>query len=99
MRNDPLPFNFEAHNGGADETSHAIVVGHYWGHAVQIDGDFEANVTVQVRLSQNVGYVDLPTVTAKGLIPIGHPVESIKLVIADYVSGQVVAVYAGYKIR
>lgn len=99
MRNDPLPFKFENDDGEGNETSYAIVVGHYWGHAIQIDGTFTASVTVQVRLSQNLGYVDLQTVTGKALVAIGHPVESVRLVISGYSSGQVVAAYAGYKIR
>lgn len=99
MRNDPLPFVFEADDGEANETSHAIIAGHYWGHAIQIDGTFEADVKVQIRLSQSVGYVDLQTVSSKNLVSIGHPIESVRLVIENYVSGQVVGVYAGYKIR
>jgi hypothetical protein len=99
MRNDPLPFNFEADGGGANETSHPIVTGHYWGHGIQIDGTFVANVIVQVRLSQSVGYVDLQTVSSKSLISIGHPIESVRLKIEDYESGTVVGMYAGYKVR
>jgi hypothetical protein len=99
MRNDPLPFTFENDDGEANEVSHPIITGHYWGHAVQIDGTFVANVTVLVRLSQSVNYIPLQTVTGAALIPIGHPIESVKLQITGYVSGQVVGMYAGYKIR
>jgi hypothetical protein len=99
MRNDPLPFNFVTSNGEADETSAPIVVGHYWGHAVQIDGTFTADVTLQVRLSKSVNYTDIQTVSGPAIIPIGYPVESMRLVIDSYVDGQVVGVYAGYKIR
>lgn len=99
MRNDPLPFNFVDHDGEADEESAPIVIGHYWGHAIQIAGTFVANVTVKLRLSKDVDYIDLQTVSGPALISIGHPVESVKCEIIGYDSGQVKAVYAGYKIR
>jgi hypothetical protein len=99
MRNDPLPFNFVADNGEADETSAPVVTGHYWGHAIQIDGTFTADVTLEVRLSKSVNYVPVQTVAGPAIIPIGYPVESMRLVVANYVDGQVVGVYAGYKIR
>lgn len=99
MRNDPLPFTFVADDGEANETSTPIITGHYWGHAIQIDGTFVADVTVEVRLSQSLGFIAMQTVSDKALIPIGHPIESVRLTIANYVSGQVVGAYAGYKIR
>ena len=99
MRNDPLPFNFVAGDGEANETSAPVVVGHYWGHAVQIDGTFTADVTLRVRLSKTVNYADVQTVSGPAIIPIGYPVESMQLVITNYTDGQVVGVYAGYKIR
>lgn len=99
MRNDPLPFTFEDDGGEGNETSHAIVTGHYWGHGVQIDGTFEASVKVEVRLSKLLNYVTLQTVTAPALIAIGHPIESVRLTIEGYAGGQVVGFYAGYKIR
>jgi hypothetical protein len=99
MRNDPLPFNFVVSNGGANEESKPIITGHYWGHAIQIDGTFVANVAVKVRLSKDVDYIDVQTVSNKALITLQYPVESILCVISGYASGQVKAVYAGYKIR
>lgn len=99
MRNDSLPFTFETSDGEANETSHAVIAGHYWGHGIQIDGTFEASVKVEVRLSKSLSYVTLQTVTAPALIPIGHPIESVRLTIEGYVNGQVVGAYAGYKIR
>lgn len=99
MRNDPLPFVFETSDGEANETSAPIVAGHYWGHVVQIDGTFAADVTVQVRVSNSLSYADVQTVSGPAIIPIGYPIQSVRLVIANYTSGQVVAAYAGYKIR
>jgi hypothetical protein len=99
MRNDPLPFKFVDDDGEANETSAPIIAGHYWGHAIQIDGTFTADVTLQLRLSKSVNYTNVQTVSGPAIIPIGYPVESFQLVIANHVDGQVVAVYAGYKIR
>lgn len=98
MRNDPLSVHL-ASDGAANGTSQAVKVGHYWGHVLQVDGEFEANVTVKGRLSASLGYFPISTLSAPGLVPISHPLHDLVVEVSDYVSGQVVVVYAGYKIR
>lgn len=98
MKNDPLPFHLHD-NGEGDGTSRPIVVAHYWGHAVQIDGEFVGNVIVKGRLAPGLGYAEIDTLTAPGLLPIQFPVHDLVIEVSDYASGQVVAQYAGYKIR
>lgn len=99
MRNDPLPFKFVADDGEANETSAPIIIGHYWGHVVQVGGEFTADVTLQGRVSKRQDYTDIQTVSGPSIIPLGYPLESIRLKIENYTDGQVVADYAGYKIR
>ena len=99
MRNDSLPFSFTDDDGEANEVSKTIIGGHYWGHVIQIDGTFVADVTVEVRVSASLGFAPLTTVSGQAIVPIGYPVHSVRLTITNYVSGQVVAAYAGYKIR
>ncbi len=98
MRNDPLPFAL-ASDGAADGTSAPLVIRAYWGHVVQIGGAFSATVTIKGRLDPSMDYALLDQTTAPKLVPVHHPMHDLVIEVSDHASGQVSAMYAGYKIR
>lgn len=65
--------------------------------AIQVDGEFTADVALEVKLAPELSFVELTTVSTPSFlsIPNDAPIYAARLVISNYVDGAVVAVAVG----
>lgn len=99
-RRDPYFFTLP-NDGQADGIGTVPPIAYLRNIAIQIDGTFVADISLEVQLVPALSFVELATTSAPTLltIPNDAPVHQIRLVVSNYVSGQIVAALVGRTAR
>ncbi len=95
-RRDPHPFKMAA-DGQGDGTSERVITRHLKNVGIQIDGTFQADVSVQTRLAPALSFIEITQVSGPALVPIPNdmPVYDVQLVVTNYVSGEIEGLLVG----
>lgn len=89
-------FKFPVGGGAANETSPPEIVAFLREKGVQIDGTFEATVSLYGRLHSSLSFRKIGDYTAPTIVKLDVAYYDVQVVIGGYVSGTVVAWFAGF---
>jgi hypothetical protein len=99
-RRDPHWFKFGedyATTASGDGDSAPIVTRHLKNLMIQVDGEFQADITVKTRLDPSLSYLDLVTLSAPGFVAVPNDasMSDVTVVVSGYVSGSIRALLVG----
>jgi hypothetical protein len=86
-----------AQTATGDGTSEPVITSHLRNLLIQVNGTFEADVSVQTRVDPSLDFLELSQLSAPGFVSIPNdaPVSDVQIVVSNYVSGSIKCVIVG----